>query len=223
MPVSVMALLPQGRFLDADFESLRRVLPARAEAAIYGLDDFFLRIDLLGSRDAIVTPSSDLGPPPSTRLLMIEVDADDPTPERTANALLDRLDESAEPVGSAALESRQHLELQPGASSPSAHAFIMNTRQPRLTRDEFYWYYRVNHTSLAKDLQPGFTRYATHRVLHSRGHGFEDGVTVQEYPDLAAFRRHIEVRTRADDVAFHDIANFVGVVDYWVGEGRVQL
>lgn len=211
--------LPNGA-VPADLAaSIAHYVPPGASAALHALTEHHLRIAIDAHGATSLTHAEELPErPPAPLLLAVEIHPSDTNPERTAAGLLDAIEPLT--VSSAALETRLHLDLVTPTRRPSAHAFIMNKRQPHMTRDEFYWYYRTNHAALARSLQPAFIRYTTHRVLHNRGPHFADGVTVQEYDDLASFHKHIATRTRPDDDAFVDIANFVGQVDYWIGEKR---
>lgn len=226
MPITVMALLgaqasrpSDGELSDLSADVGRVGTPAES-SAVFALDTHALRIAIDQHGPTVITTRDQLRPPPAPMMATWTLDADDSAPERTAQALLDQVEKHLPSLSCAALETRVHLDLVGAVAPPAAYAFIMNKRQQRHTRDEFFWYYRTNHTSLAKALKPRFVRYATHRVLHSRGELFEDGVTVQEFPHLADFWEHIKVRTESGDEAFDDIRNFVGVVDYWVGDRR---
>lgn len=143
-------------------------------------------------------------------------------PEVRAVETIDRLHAlTPEPLASAVCDSQFHLDLTETAGEPTAHVVILLTKAAHTTRDESIWHYRTHHVPMAKALQPLYTRYSTHRVLHTRGDFPEDGVTVQEFPSHDAMTRHVQKRFEPDDDSFQDLANFLSKVDFYSGDHAV--
>jgi hypothetical protein len=143
-------------------------------------------------------------------------------PEACAVDVIDRLHRQIpEPLSSVVCDSQVHLDLTEARGTPTAHVVILLTKAHTNTRDESIWHYRTHHVPMAKSLQPLYTRYSTHRVLHARGEFTEDGLTVQEFPSRDHLTQHVRKRFLPDDDSFKDLANFLSKVDFYTSDHAV--
>jgi hypothetical protein len=223
MPLTVMAVFgPTTPATDAELaEALttaRGLAPDAARVEIRGLDRHYMLLTVPET-----TPEVRMEPDlPAERIGSIAVTiwlSDGTEVEEVAASLLVRLEQAFAPEAVAAFHASVHLDLVPaGATQPPAFTFTINRRRPEHTRDQYMWYYRTRHVPLAKSVQPRFVRYLTHRTLYERGNVFDDAITIQEYASIEEIDRHIKTRTAPSDSTINDLENFIGAVDYYIGD-----
>jgi hypothetical protein len=229
VPLTVMTFLGGGRTpasadeLSAVKARLDELAPPGSRTDVRALDDHYMTLDI---------PS-----PPARPRVRESADLDDDLEARIAGTiwLSDELDDLElvaantctqvdDVLGArttAVFDSRVHLDLVGDGEQPAAYVLVPIARAAARTRDEFIWYYRTHHVPLAKSVGPRFTRYTTHRVLHTRGDFGRDGITVQEFPSLAEIDAHVKTRIEPSDVTINDLENFMSRVDYYVGDRAV--
>jgi hypothetical protein len=216
-----------GELTSAELKAAKKIAeglaPYGSRVEIRALDDHYMQIALPqdGAQARLLRSDSLTAPRPASGVAMVWMAPAIGTLESTAAKTVILLHEALAGTASAVFDPKVHLDKVIPGQPPSAYAVIMNTRQARHTRDEYMWYYRTHHVPLAVDLDPLFIRYSTHRVLWSSGAFVQDAVTLQEFPNMEDLDRHVAIRIRPVDSAINDLGNFIGQVDYFVGDRSV--
>jgi hypothetical protein len=211
--------LPDDRLREAK-RVAEEIAPQGSRVQARALDEHYMRITLPaeGGRPEIVHADGLRGERDVAAAVVLWLSDSLDGVELEAKNAAERLDRELDAFGTGVFDARIHLDRVGGGDAPKAYAMIMNTRQQRHTRDEYIWYYRTHHVPLAKDLGPAFLRYSTHRVLFSSSDFIQDAVTLQEFPSLEALDGHVKTRIRPEDEGINDIGNFIGQVDYYIGD-----
>lgn len=227
MALTIWTFLPGGDTVTE--EELRKVkntvqscAPDGSRVQARGVDQHFMLFDVDADSERPVFGDELSNEHPARIAATIWLPDDLEDPEACAVETIDRLHrQTPEPLSSVACDSQVHLDRTETSGAPTAHVVIFLTKAHADTRDESIWHYRTHHVPMAKSLQPLYTRYSTHRVLHARGDFVEDGLTVQEFPSHDHLTRHVQKRFEPDDESFKDLANFLSKVDFYTGEHAV--